>query len=121
MGKTFGHQTSLMLGGLSGVVYKIVKVSNTMFRQKVHFRWLSSVYDWNKASKAFREKYYVMYDIQECLGCRTRYKDAPGLMKRGTALRFYSESADEGHPGYCSHYCAQRCGAYFDPLDDWQA
>ena len=54
-------------------------VSNTMFCRKLHFRWLSSVCDWNKASKAFREKYYVMYDIQECLGCRTRYKDAPGL------------------------------------------
>ena len=76
----------------------VQSIVNTMFRRKVHFRWLSSVYDWNKASKAFREKYYVM-----CLGRRTRYKDAPGLMKRGTALRFYSESADEGHPGYCSH------------------
>ena len=96
-------------------------VSNSMFRRKLHFRWLSSVYDWNKASKAFREKYYVMYDMQECLGCRTRYKDAPGFMKRVTALRFYSGSADEGHPGYCSHYCAQQCGAYFDLLDDWQA
>ena len=40
-----------------------------------------------------------MYNIQECRRCRTRYKDAPGFIKRGTALRFYSESADEGHPG----------------------
>ena len=60
---------------------------------------VSSVYDWNKASKAFREK----YDNQECLGWRTRYKDAPGLMKRGTALRFYSESVDKGYPGYWSN------------------
>ena len=95
-------------------------VSDKLFRRKMHFRWLSSVYDWNKATKEFREKYFVMYKIAECFGCKTRYKDAPGFMKRGYAIRFYSESADDGHPGYCSHHCAQRCGAYVDLVDNWQ-
>ena len=89
-----------------------------MFRRKVHFRRLSSVYDWNKATKEFREKYFVIYEIEECFGCKIRYKDAPGFMKRGNAIRFYSESADDCHPRYCSHYCAQRCGAYVDPVDN---
>lgn len=62
-----------------------------------------------------------MYEIQDCFKCRSLYKNAPGFMKRRTALRFYSESTDEGHPGFCSQYCAQRRGAYFHPLDDWQA
>ena len=43
----------------------------------------------------------------ECCGCKTRYKDAPGFMKRENALI----GADEGHPGYCSHYRAQRSRA----------
>lgn len=88
-------------------------------RRKMHFRWLSSVYHWNKATKEFREKYFVMYEIEECFGCKTRYKDAPGFMKRGNIVRFYSESVEDGHPGYCSHYCAKRCGAYVDPVDNW--
>ena len=95
-------------------------VSDEMFRRKVHFRWLSSVYDWKRASKDFKEKYFVMYEIQECFGCKTKYKVAPGFMKTGNAIRFYSESADDAHPGYCSHYCVQRCSAYLNPVDNWQ-
>ena len=44
-----------------------------------------------------------MYDIHECLGCNSLYKDAPGYMrcgKSGKSLGFYSESSNDGHPGY---------------------
>ena len=37
-------------------------------RRKVHFRRLSSVYDWKKVSKEFREKYYVCTRSKSALG-----------------------------------------------------
>ena len=44
-------------------------MSEEMFRRKVHFRWLSSVDDWKRASKDFKEKCFIRYEIQECFGC----------------------------------------------------
>lgn len=95
-----------------------ILVADSVFRERVHFRWLSGVYDWRKASREFKEKYFVMYNILECFMCREKYKCVPGFRQRGSrgALRFYSESGDDDHPGYCSPYCASAAGA-FD--DDW--
>ena len=42
-------------------------VGDEIFRKRVHFSWLSTTYDWQKASHEFQETYYVMYDIRECL------------------------------------------------------
>jgi len=93
-------------------------VRDDIFRRRVHFSWLSTVYDWEKASDDFKSTYYVMYDIRECLECRRKYKDVPGFMGIGRgALRFYSNFADTGHPGYCSEYCAINSGTYVHPFD----
>lgn len=54
-----------------------------IFRRRVHFSWLSTVYDWEKASDELKSTYYVMYDIRECLECRRKYKDVPGFMGIG--------------------------------------
>ena len=54
-----------------------------LFRRPVHFRWLSTVHDWEKGPPEFREEYDVMYRIYECLGCRRRYKDMPGYVTPG--------------------------------------
>ena len=91
-------------------------VADEGFRKRVHFRWLSGLYDWRKASREFKEAYFVMYTILECFMCGEKYKYAPGFRQRGSrgALRFYSENND--HPGYCSPYCASAAGA-FD--NDW--
>ena len=65
-------------------------VGDEIFRKRVHFSWLSTTYDWQKASHEFQETYYVMYDIRECLECNKKYKDVPGfMMTRGSTLRFY--------------------------------
>lgn len=45
-------------------------VGDDIFRRRAHFRWLSTVHDWEKASPEFSEQYYVMYDMYECLGCQ---------------------------------------------------
>ena len=100
-----------------------ILVTDEIFRRRVHFRWLATVHDWSAASKEFKEQYVVMYDISECLGCNTKYKDGPGYMrcgKAGKSLRFYSEADDNGHPGYCSPYCASMFGTYTHPLGDWE-
>jgi len=84
----------------------------------VHFSWLSTVYNWEKETDDFKSTYYVMYDIRECLECRRKYKDVLGFMGIGRgALRFYSNFADTGHPGYCSEYYAINSGTYVHPFD----
>ena len=96
-------------------------VTDEIFGRWIHFRWLATVHNWSAASQEFKDQYFVMYDIRECLGCNTLYKDAPGYMccgKSGKSLRFYSESSDNGHPGYCSAFCADEFGMYSHPLDD---
>ena len=98
-------------------------VAMDAFRKKVHFQWLSKVYNWKEASSDFRKEYFVMYSIRECLGCDRRYKDMPGFRGsgKGAALAFYSYDEDAGHPGYCTQYCASRYGNYCDPLEsDWE-
>ena len=94
-------------------------VASDSFRGKVHFQWLSSVYNWETASSDFREEYFVMYSIQECLGCNRLYKDMPGFRGsgKGCALAFYSYDGDAGHPGYCTQFCARMYGN-FD--SDWE-
>ena len=95
-------------------------VGDDIFRRRVHFRWLSTVHDWEKASPAFREQYYVMYEIYECFGCKRRYKDMPGYVRRGKgSLSFYEGSGDANHPGYCSELCGSATGPYSDPFDGW--
>lgn len=99
-------------------------VASNAFRRKVHFQWLSKVYNWKKASSNFKEQYFVMYSIRECLGCDRLYKDMPGFRGsgKGTALAFYSEDGDAGHPGYCNLFCAIRYGNYWDSFEsDWEA
>ena len=95
-------------------------VARDAFRKKVHFQWLSTVHNWKKASSEFKEKYFVMYSIQECLGCDRRYKDTAGYRGsgKGGALAFYSDYGDAGHPGYCTQFCASAYGNYMDPFDD---
>ena len=39
--------------------------------------------------------------------------------KRGS-LRFYSDSDDAGHPGFCTPFCASVSGIYDDPLADME-
>ena len=34
-------------------------VRDDIFRRRVHFSWLSTVYDWEKASDDFKSTYYV--------------------------------------------------------------
>ena len=98
-------------------------VQDEVFRKHIHFKWLRTVYDWQKASDDYKKNYYVMYDILECIGCNRRYKDMPGFMQRGSkgSLRFYSDAGDSGHPGYCSEFCARVMNAFSDPLEDWEA
>ena len=93
-------------------------VGDKQFRRRLHFKWLSTVYDWKNASKEFRDQYYVTYDIRECFGCNEKYKDVPGFMQQRGSLRFYSDSADATHPGYCSEFCARVSGPYSDMFDD---
>ena len=94
-------------------------VGDEIFRKRVHFSWLSTAYDWQKASHEFKETYYVMYDIRECLECNGNYKDVPGfMMTRGFTLSFHSDSADAGHPGFSSQSCAINSGTYEHPLDN---
>ena len=67
-------------------------VGEEILRKRVHFSWLSTAYDWQKTSHEFKETYYVMYDIRECLECNRKYKDVPRfMMKRSSTLRFYSD------------------------------
>ena len=83
------------------------------FRHRVHFRWLCIVHDWEKASPAFREQYYVMYQIYECLGCKRRYKDMPGYVRRGKgSLSFYEGAGDANHPDYCLPLCGSIMGIF---------
>lgn len=93
------------------------------FRKVVHFKWLNTVHDWTTASEDFKKKYYVMYEIIRCLGCNRLYKDTAGFSqiggKRGS-LRFYSDSDDAGHPGFCTPFCASVSGIYDDPLADME-
>ena len=71
-------------------------VGDDIFRRRVHFRWLSTCHGWEKASPAFREQYYVMYGIYDCLGCSKKYKDMPGYVRRGKgSLSFYEGSGDQ--------------------------
>ena len=49
-------------------------VASDTFRRYAHFQWLSKVYNWDKASSDFKEQYFVMYSIRECLGCDRWYK-----------------------------------------------
>ena len=93
------------------------------FRKVVHFKWLNTVHDWTTASEDFKKKYYVMYEIIRCLGCNRLYKDTAGFSqiggKRGS-LRFYSDSDDAGHLGFCTPFCASVSGIYDDPLADME-
>ena len=92
------------------------------FRKVVHFKWLNTVHDWTTASEDFKTKYYVMYEIIRCLGCNRLYKDTAGFSQIGGtrgSLRFYSDSDDAGHPGFCTPYCASVSGFHNDdPLAD---
>ena len=47
--------------------WKDIVASNT-FRRKVHFQWLSKVYNWKKASSNFKEQHFVMYSIRGVSG-----------------------------------------------------
>ena len=95
-------------------------VGDETFRRCVHFRWLSTVHDWEKATPEFREQYYVMYGIYECFGCRRKYKDMPGYVRRGKgSLSFYEGSGDANRPGYCSDFCGIVMGPYSDPFEGW--
>ena len=95
-------------------------VGDDTFRRRVHFRWLSTVNDWEKASDEYKNQYYVMYGIYECLGYQRKYKDMPGYVRRGKgSLSFYEGSGDAAHPGYCSALCGSVMGPYSDPLDGW--
>ena len=88
-------------------------VGDDIFRRRVHFRWLSTVHDWEKASPAFREQYYVMYQIYECLGCKRRYKDMPGYVRHGKgSLSFYEGAGDANHPDYCLPLCGSIMGIF---------
>ena len=90
------------------------------FRTGLYFKWLLTVHDWENASEDLKENYYVVYELRRCLGCNKVYKDTPGFMqirKRGS-LRFYSDSDDAGHPGYCSQFCASVMGAYRDSIHE---
>ena len=49
-------------------------VADDVFCIRVHFKWLASTYDWEKASEDFKEQYFVMYEIEECFGCGSRVK-----------------------------------------------
>ena len=64
-----------------------------------------------------------MYEIIRCLGCNRLYKDTAGFSqiggKRGS-LKFYSDSDDAGHPGFCTAFCASVSGIYDDPLADME-
>ena len=89
-------------------------------QNEMHFRWLSTVHDWEKASDEYKNQYYVMCGIYECLGCQRKYKDMPGYVRRGKgSLSFYEGSGDAAHPGYCSALCGSVMGPYSDPLDGW--
>ena len=94
-------------------------VARDTFRRNVHFQWLSKVYNWKKASGEFKKEYFIMYSIRECMGCDRRYKDMLGFRGSGksAALAFYSDDGDAGHPGYCTQFCAIRCGNYWDPFE----
>ena len=93
-------------------------VGGEPFRRSLYFNWLSTVYNWENASKEFKDQYFVMYEIRECFGCNEKYKDVPGFMQQRGSLTFYSDSADASHPGYCSEFCARVSGPYSDMLDD---
>jgi len=57
-------------------------VADDVFRRRVHFKWLASIYDWEKASGDFKEQYFVMYKIEECFGCGVKFKSMPGFQQR---------------------------------------
>ncbi|KAJ7376774.1 hypothetical protein OS493_032508 [Desmophyllum pertusum] len=95
-------------------------VGTDHFRRRVHFLWLSTLHDWQKASAEFNDTYYVMYDVGECFGCNKRYKSMPGYQGSRGSLVFYSDTEDVGHAGYCSEFCARVLGNYEDPFDDWE-
>ena len=96
------------------------KVIHGLFPCRVHFRWLSTIHDWEKVSPEFREQFYCMYRIYECLGCKRRCKDMPEYVVRGKGpLNFYEGSGDANHPGYCSPLCRNVMGPYSDPFDGW--
>ena len=64
-------------------------------------------------------QYYVMYEIIRCLGCNRLYKDTAGFSQIGGergSLRFYSDSDDAGHLGFCTPFCAHVFGIYNDAL-----
>ena len=83
-------------------------IADDVFRRRVHFKWLVSIYNWEKASEDFKEQYFVMYKIEECLGCGARFKSMPGFQRRrkGGSLKFYSDG-DSVLPDYCSEFCSR--------------
>ena len=56
----------------------------------MHFRWLSTVYDWKNASAEFREAHYILYVIR-VFWLLKKYQDTPGFMRCGKGPQgFYS-------------------------------
>ena len=55
------------------------------------------------------------------MGGNRLYKDTAGFSQIGgkrESDRFYSDSYDAGHPGFCAPFCASVSAIYIDPLAD---
>lgn len=88
-------------------------VSNKWFRERAHFLWLDSVATWSKFSSMYKQEFYTMYSVQNCIQCNCTFKSCmPGYVGRGKLGELRGIYSDDPHPGFCSQFCQLQSGCF---------